>query len=75
MRLWLQGIFLAFALFKPVTAILINLIFYLFKIPTGREEGASGALAPAGKVRYQMGLIGKITILSSAVLGEFTALM
>ena len=40
------GVILCFALFKPVTAILVNLIFYVFKIPTGREPGAQ--LAAAG---------------------------
>jgi len=37
----LFGLFIAvFWLFKPVTAILVNLAYHLLKLPTGREPGA-----------------------------------
>ena len=35
------GLFLAaFALFKPVTAILVNLVYFCLRLPTGREPGS-----------------------------------
>ena len=39
-----------------------------------RPTMAAAVAGPPTKVRYQMGLIGKLTILSSVALGEMTVL-
>ena len=56
----LFGLFIAvFALFKPVTAILVNLIYYLLRIPTGREPGAERVAEPAVAVAADADIIAR----------------
>ena len=38
-------VFAIYWLFKPVTAVLVNLVFYVFKIPTGREPEYQAMMA------------------------------
>jgi hypothetical protein len=56
----LFGLFIAvFALFKPVTAILVNLVYYLLRIPTGREPGAALVAEPAVAVAADADIIAR----------------
>ena len=56
----LFGLIIAvFALFKPVTAILVNLIYYLARIPTGREPGAEKIAEPAVAVAADADIIAR----------------
>ena len=57
------GVFVAllaiFALFKPVTAILVNLVYYLLKLPTGHEPGAVPVAAPVAAVAADADIIAR----------------